>query len=183
MVATAPLMKLTEVATMNDSQHKVIAEVLAERKRQIEVEEWDIAHDDEHESGTLAKAAATYTWSAIGELSPAFTGPRMDADIAVRKFGWPWNAAWWKPKGPRRDLIRAAALIVAEIERIDRRAPTPEPRDRLKASEQRHLELPTRLTRWHARHGDSQAAASRRDPADKRTAAKDGLRLYQQADG
>jgi len=54
---------------------------------------------------------------------------------------------WWKPKGPRRDLIRAAALIVAEIERIDRRAPTPEPRDRLKASEQRHLELPTRLTR------------------------------------
>jgi len=42
MVATAPLMKLTEVATMNDSQHKVIAEVLAERKRQIEVEEWTL---------------------------------------------------------------------------------------------------------------------------------------------
>jgi hypothetical protein len=33
---------------------------------------------------------------------------------------WPWSLHWWKPKSPRRDLIRAAALIVAEIERLDR---------------------------------------------------------------
>ena len=33
---------------------------------------------------------------------------------------WPWAASWWKPKNRRRDLVRAAALIVAEIERIDR---------------------------------------------------------------
>lgn len=110
---------------MSESQtsEKVVAEVLAERKRQIEVEEWDTSHDDEHGAGTLAKAAATYTWSAISELSPAFTGPRMNATDAIRRFGWPWDATWWKPKGPRRDLIRAAALIVAEIERIDRHRP------------------------------------------------------------
>jgi hypothetical protein len=35
---------------------------------------------------------------------------------------WPWHDDWWKPKDRRRDLIRAAALIVAEIERLDRAA-------------------------------------------------------------
>lgn len=35
---------------------------------------------------------------------------------------WPWDWAWWKPKNPRRDLVRAAALIIAEIERLDRAA-------------------------------------------------------------
>jgi len=30
-----------------------------------------------------------------------------------------WAREWWKPKDRRRDLIRAAALIVAEIERLD----------------------------------------------------------------
>ena len=34
--------------------------------------------------------------------------------------GWPWHRQWWKPKNARRDLVRAAALIVAEIERLDR---------------------------------------------------------------
>ena len=109
---------------MRDSitSENVVAEVLAERKRQISAEHWDAAHDDTHEPGTLAKAAATYTCSAIEELSPAFSGPRMDAYTASRRYSWPWDASWWKPKGPRRDLIRAAALIVAEIERMDRNA-------------------------------------------------------------
>ena len=37
-------------------------------------------------------------------------------------FGWPhtWDASWWKPKDRRRDLVRAGALIIAEIERLDR---------------------------------------------------------------
>lgn len=34
---------------------------------------------------------------------------------------WPWPASSpFKPSDPRRDLIKAAALIVAEIERLDR---------------------------------------------------------------
>lgn len=37
---------------------------------------------------------------------------------------WPttWAEDWWKPKNPRRDLVRAAALLIAEIERLDRAA-------------------------------------------------------------
>lgn len=95
-------------------------DVLAERRRQIEVEGWDSAHDDEHEAGVLATAGAVYARNATIELHPSFIGPRMDAETAMRRFGWPWHAAWWKPKGPRRDLVRAAALILAEIERLDR---------------------------------------------------------------
>lgn len=38
-------------------------------------------------------------------------------------FSWPWNGRWWKPTNRRRDLIKAGALIVAEIERLDRAEP------------------------------------------------------------
>jgi hypothetical protein len=33
---------------------------------------------------------------------------------------WPWSQDWWKPTNPRRDLVKAGALIAAEIERLDR---------------------------------------------------------------
>lgn len=40
--------------------------------------------------------------------------------------GWPWADEWWKPKDRRADLVRAGALILAEIDRIDRiRFPIP----------------------------------------------------------
>ncbi len=35
-------------------------------------------------------------------------------------FRWPWSSKWWKPKDRRRDLVRAGALIVAEIKRLER---------------------------------------------------------------
>jgi len=89
----------------------VIDEIAAERKRQIEVEGWTAEHDDrEHPHGELTKAAAAY---ALGE---GVLGGSPWVWIRL----WPWSPAWWKPKNRRRDLIRAGALIVAEIERLDR---------------------------------------------------------------
>lgn len=90
-----------------------IADVAAERRRQIEAEGWTPEHDDEHGAGELAAAAAAYAFSAATE------GRYLAAD----PLGfWPWDTSWWKPRGARRDLVRAGALIVAEIERIDRAA-------------------------------------------------------------
>lgn len=87
----------------------VIDEIAAERRRQIEVEGWTAEHDDEHVSGSLSDAAAAYAIGASRSL------------LARKPPGiWPWKNEWWKPKSQRRDLIRAAALIVAEIERLDR---------------------------------------------------------------
>lgn len=39
---------------------------------------------------------------------------------------WPWPSEWWKPTDVRRDLVKAGALILAEIERLDRAAGTKE---------------------------------------------------------
>ncbi len=87
-----------------------VAEVIAERRRQIEVEGWTAEHDDEHPTGTLGLAAAAYVLDACGKHS--------QRDL-VQQI-WPFDQEWWKPKDPRRNLLRAAALIIAEIERLDR---------------------------------------------------------------
>ena len=95
-----------------------IDEIAAERRRQVEVEGWTAEHDDIHRSGEMAQAAAAYafhagTCSAAEELGGVYS-PKAP------HHAWPWSHRWWKPKDRRRDLIRAAALIVAEIERLDR---------------------------------------------------------------
>ncbi len=98
-------------------------DVLLERERQIKVEGWSDNHDDEHRNGELAKAAAAYARhaAAYAAFNPAIG---LEAYRAVERdrVGFPWPAKWWKPKDPRRDLVRAGALILAEIERLDRAA-------------------------------------------------------------
>jgi uncharacterized protein involved in copper resistance len=85
-------------------------DVLAERARQVSAEGWTPEHDDQHDDGALPLAAASY---ALNVIHP-------DGGRSKPPPGWPWDASWWKPRGPRRDLVRAAALLLAEIERIDR---------------------------------------------------------------
>lgn len=102
----------------------VIEEIRAERKRQISQEGWTTEHDDErHSKGQLADAAACYAYfSAVPEAVREIEAlcPGQASSVEVVRRAWRWNWEWWKPKDPRRDLIRAAALIVAEIERLDR---------------------------------------------------------------
>ena len=86
---------------------KALHDVLAERQRQIEDEGYTLEHDDEHDQlpGDMAFAAACYATAEAGEAPPAV---------------WPWEWAAWKPKDRRRNLVKAAALLLAEIERLDR---------------------------------------------------------------
>jgi hypothetical protein len=38
-----------------------------------------------------------------------------------RNEGWPWDEKWWKPStNPIRNLVKAGALIAAEIDRLQR---------------------------------------------------------------
>lgn len=109
---------------------QALLDVIAERERQQAAEGWSTAHDDEHNDGSLAKAAACYalcagvgTASARGlETHHAFVSEYQMAGVPLPV--WPWEMNAWKPKNPRRDLVRSAALILAEIERLDRLAPT-----------------------------------------------------------
>lgn len=85
----------------------------AERRRQVEVEGWTPAHDDEHGDGELLRAGMIYLH--LG----AELGPPMDARTGA-PVGWPWAGQWFKPKDRRSNLIRAGALFLAEKERIKR---------------------------------------------------------------
>ncbi len=96
---------------------RVLEDVKRARQRQVVVHGFSRLHDDEHINGELADAAACYCVSAQEQLTKVPTEPFQSLTLA--DF-WPWEPQHWKPKSPRRDLGRAAALIVAEIERIDR---------------------------------------------------------------
>ena len=107
----------------------VLDEIAAERQRQIKVEGWTSDHDDGHQNGEIGIAAACY--ARIGseqpdymrrELAKEHWGPRYSS---LRRI-WPWDWRWFKPTNRRRDLIKAGALIVAEIERLDRANPNRE---------------------------------------------------------
>lgn len=87
-------------------------------------EGWTNDHDDRHGRGELAAAAGVYALAAArltGETQPDDRF-RHDGVIPANLTAfWPWAAAWWKPSGGvRRMLVKAAALILAEIERMDR---------------------------------------------------------------
>ncbi|KVD80772.1 hypothetical protein WS62_25975 [Burkholderia sp. ABCPW 14] len=101
---TAP--PTARVASLTDAAR----DVLIERRRQVEQEGWTLEHDDEHSRGQMALAAGCYA---------------MNAARAPSKYpptAWPWFSDWWKPTTPRRDLVKAGALILAELERLDRTA-------------------------------------------------------------
>lgn len=95
---------------------KAINDVIAERERQQSAEGWTTDHDDGHTDGSLSTAARAYLHHAAHYTGASAFGHVVSEPPSF----WPWDRKWWKPKDLRRDLVRAAALIVAEIERIDR---------------------------------------------------------------
>ncbi|MGI0889494.1 hypothetical protein ACRCQK_31005 [Pseudomonas aeruginosa] len=82
-------------------------DVQAERRRQVEAEGWTPDHDDLYCAAELPRAAAAYILSGANDEAPAI---------------WPFSAKWWKPRDARANYMRAGALILAEIERLDRAA-------------------------------------------------------------
>lgn len=104
---------------------KAIEDIVAERSRQVDIEGWTSERDDTYEFGQMGMAAAAYAVTA---------GPMDQIDLCVgyrnrwqnggwstlSSLIWPWDRKWWKPTDKRRNMVKAGALIVAEIERIDR---------------------------------------------------------------
>ena len=112
--------------------------VLSERQRQIEAEGWTPEHDDKHDKGQLAEAASCYADASVyaGLYGEAPPNPSDD---------WPWDWDCWKPTDRRRMLVKAGALILAEIERLSRRPfglepkPQPQPQPQPQPSARRLL--------------------------------------------
>ncbi|HHM9413758.1 TPA: hypothetical protein ACRMRY_003876 [Pseudomonas aeruginosa] len=91
-------------------------DVQEERRRQITAEGWTPEHDDEHDNGEMARAAACYALAGS-------SAPNDGTAALLVSLAWPWDQQWWKPTSARRDLVKACALALAEIERLDRAAP------------------------------------------------------------
>lgn len=97
------------------------ADVLAERQRQVTEEGWSSKRDDTHKNNEMAFAAACYAFhAAAASWDMEDNGIPYDSHPAPKN--WPWEPEWWNPESARRDLVKAGALILAEIERLDRMA-------------------------------------------------------------
>ncbi|MGU2655628.1 hypothetical protein ACVFMH_16750 [Pseudomonas aeruginosa] len=88
-------------------------DVQAERRRQVTAEGWTPEHDDAHSHGQIARAAACYALAGS-------SAPNDGTAALLVSLAWPWDEQWWKPTSARRDLVKACALGLAEIERLDR---------------------------------------------------------------
>lgn len=80
--------------------------VRLERMRQRLVEGHHPAIDAEYVNGELSAAAACYALV-----------PSRWRDILWQQV-WPWPSVAFKPRGRKENLIRAGALIVAELDRL-----------------------------------------------------------------
>lgn len=102
--------------TIRNPQRPALEMIAVERARQLPGGEgFDSDHDDRHTSGELAMAAACYA-APVPIFTVAFCG---DGDT---QDAWPWGEEWDKREDhdEMKRLVIAGALIVAEIERLQR---------------------------------------------------------------
>lgn len=83
-------------------------DVAAERMRQIDEHAYTATWDSGYLNFQLLYAADAYMRSAC-----------TDSVLNQAPPTFPWSEASWRPTTPRRDLVKAAALIIAEIDRMD----------------------------------------------------------------
>ena len=91
-----------------------VALIAIERLRQITKEGWTTEHDDSHTGSQLRDAAECYLFELRSR----------NAVVHIHQTppsAWPWDREWWKPTHDNvRQLVKAGALIAAEIDRLQR---------------------------------------------------------------
>lgn len=105
--------------------------IAEERARQISQEGWTTEHDDQYKHGELAAAGAVYADASISLMHGVAPAELKEQ---ILHFGcetpWPWDPAWLKLDTSMRALVKAGALIAAQIDQLQRaerpRAGSPE---------------------------------------------------------
>ena len=89
--------------------------IAEERQRQIEVEGWTKEHDAQHKDCELVKAAICYA-----DPNVYYHQENRIIMFRIPNEFWPkhWDMSWFKPTDRIRDLVKAGALIAAEIDRL-----------------------------------------------------------------
>lgn len=94
--------------------------IAKERERQIKEEGWTPEHDNKHIDQEIARAASCYA------MPDGYRDMHETLDWKGREVRdnypdmWPWEPEYWKPTPDNRirELVKAGALIVAEIDRL-----------------------------------------------------------------
>jgi hypothetical protein len=95
--------------------------IAEERWRQVAQEGWTYKHDDRLIEGELSKAASCYAYLASSVIKYGQVSANRES-MLHKPIAWPFSAEYWKPDtlNPIHDLVRAGALIAAEIDRLQR---------------------------------------------------------------
>ena len=138
---------------LTDYVHKpAVRDVMAERERQVNSRGMTSERDDEYAQGVLASSAAAY------------------ANPDLYEFSWRFASDSFKPSDVRKNWVKAAAMIVAEIEKYDRAQAIKD-----KAADDAQPALgPTQLTAQQLRNADRAAGATGRAVRHKRWEQRDG---------
>lgn len=94
--------------------NQAIQLIAKESERQIVEEGFTPEHDAQHKNGELSQAAA-----AAYAAAEVFRKKSTPTDNCT-PYIWPFEKEWWKPSPDDRirELVKAGALIVAEITRL-----------------------------------------------------------------
>lgn len=93
-----------------------------ERDRQILQNGYSPTHDDRYNSGEINDAAIAYAMAAAKQARGESVEYLRSA-VDTGEFPWPWEERWWKPsEDPIRNLVKAGALIAAEIDLLQRKS-------------------------------------------------------------
>ncbi len=111
----APEYKYPEEIAAEAERTSGVSLIAAERQRQIDVEGYDADHDSDEQYDRLARAAACYATPASHRVLDG----HLPSDVPEL---WPWEERFWKPtpNDRVRELVKAGALIAAEIDRLNR---------------------------------------------------------------
>lgn len=90
---------------------KTSIDLIAEERSRHQSIGYDAAHDDVHREAELSRAGVCY--ANLGWLGPlGYYANHAPPD-------WPFEPQFWKPSSdPVRNLVKGAALIAAEIDRL-----------------------------------------------------------------
>lgn len=93
--------------------------ITEERWRQVKQEGWTREHDAEHIGGELASAGACYANLAAAQSADCELKDFSGIVNALVNVDWPFERHWFKPsEKPVGNLVKAGALIAAEIDRL-----------------------------------------------------------------
>ncbi len=122
---------------MRDPVFQLLNDLAQERMRQEEAPGFTLEQEDAHDFGEMARAAAGYALAAAAQSIPAnMTAHALCRERAKKVY----PAAVFgdtEDLAPREAYLKAGALLMAEIERIDRRDGRQSPLDRTDAQSRR----------------------------------------------